>query len=112
MRKEAALLVGALGSLIVLGIQVSTGAADVSEVGPAVGTVAAIAAPLASGYVIRFLVWSKNSVERLIEGAPPIVDVLVDTYGAPAAVEGLKQAVEYAKRRIDPSDAGIIDIAR
>lgn len=112
MRKEAALLVGALGSLIVLGIQVTTGTADVSEVGPAVGTVAAIAAPLAAGYVIRFLVWSKNSVERLIQGAPPIVDVLVDTYGAPAAVDGLQRAVEYAKRRIDPTEAPVIDITR
>jgi|GEM_PF-5632369 len=101
MRKEAALLVGASGAVLVLFVQIATGTADVSAVGPALSTVGTTALPLILAGVTRAAVWSQKSVESLLERQSPVVADLVTRYGAPAVVEGLSKSVDFAQSKVD-----------
>lgn len=100
MRREAALLIGALGSLLVLILQIATGTADTSAVAPAVETVLTTALPLLVGLVTRGAVYSRRTVDRVLEDGGPVVDDLVRTYGAPAVADLLRQAADKVARRL------------
>ena len=100
MRREAALILGAVGSVLVLVLQIALGQADVSALAPAVDTVLATAAPLLVAGLTRAAVWSRSSVDTLVGSAPALVQQLVDTYGRDMAVDVLRSALADAERRL------------
>ena len=100
MRREPALILGAVGSLLVLVLQVILGTADVSTLGPAIETAITTLLPLIVGAATRGAVWAKASVDKLLDGSPDLVRVLIDTYGKDAAVTVLRDALARAERAL------------
>jgi hypothetical protein len=98
LRKEAAVALGALGSAIVLALQVILGQADISEIGPAVTVAVSTSLPFLLGLATRGLVWAKANVDRLLGSAPDLAEALIRTYGGPAAVDALRRALAAAER--------------
>ena len=100
MRREAAVALGAVGSVLVLMVQIALGQADVTEIGPAIDTILTAVAPLLIGLVTRAAVWSRSSVDTLVGSSPALVKQLVDTYGRDMAVDVLRSALADAERRL------------
>lgn len=100
MRREAALILGAVGSVLVLVLQIALGQADVSALAPAVDTVLATVAPLLVAGLTRAAVWSRSSVDTLVGSAPALVRQLIDVYGRDMAVDVLRSALADAERRL------------
>lgn len=101
MRREPTLILGAVGSLLVLVLQVILGTADVSTLGPAIETVLTTLLPLIVGGATRGVVWARDSVDKLLDGSPDLVRILVDTHGKAAAVDILRAALARAERALD-----------
>lgn len=66
MRNEAALGIGALGSVVAAVVLVATGNATPETAGEATNAAVLALTPVVTGAVTRFAVWSQRSVERLL----------------------------------------------
>lgn len=98
MRREAAIILGALGSLVILAVQIILGTADVSTLGPAIETVLTTLLPLVVGAATRGAVYAKATVDRYLGSAPSLVQVLAREYGTDVAVTVLRDALARAER--------------
>lgn len=93
MRSEAALIIGAVTTLIAAVITYLLGdGGDPGSVTDAVVNVLVVLTPLVAGLVTRGAVYSKATVERGLSKTPALVEGLIRTQGLSSALESLDAA--------------------
>lgn len=101
-RSEAAVGIGIIGTLLIVGIQVTLGAISIDEGRVQLDAVATSAVPLLTGVGIRALVWSRASVTRLL-GDPDSLTARIAREHGPAALEAVVQAgIRRGQELVDP----------
>lgn len=98
MRKEAAILLGAVGTALVTALQIILGTADVSSLAPAIETILTSAAPLIVGYATRGVVYAKATVEEL-QARAQVADQILGAGNTETLVSLLKERGEAVLKR-------------